>query len=116
LEYAQNVIRKEYERVVWLRSIPANIVGGLVEYQRHTRWEIVGADKMLESLKKIGQDFAIKEASQKATEELLKNIKPYVEGEMRKMEAEFSRMAEYINALEKRVIKLEERKEKEGKL
>jgi len=62
---------------------------------------------MLETLKKKAEEFAIHEASQKATDEMMKVIKPFVVGEMKKMEAEFSRMGKYINSLENRIIELE---------
>lgn len=78
---------------------------------------------MLDQLKKKAEEFAIQEASKKATEEMMKVIKPYVVGEMKKMEQEFDKMAKYINgveskvdALAKRVGKIEKRKDKEGEL
>jgi septum formation topological specificity factor MinE len=71
---------------------------------------------MIESLRKKAEEFAVKEASQRATEEMMKVIKPYVEGEMRKQEVEFQKMAKYINSLELRVEQLEKAKEKTGEL
>lgn len=44
MEYAHHVIRKEYERVAWLRDTPANIVDGSGKYLKPSQWEIVGAD------------------------------------------------------------------------
>jgi hypothetical protein len=71
---------------------------------------------MLETLRKQAEQFAIKDASKKATEEMMNAIKPYVEGEMRKMEAEFKRMGTYINSLENRIIQLEKTQTKAGEL
>jgi hypothetical protein len=64
---------------------------------------------MLETLKKKAEEFAIHEASQKATDEMMKVIKPYVVGEMKKMEAEFEKMAKYINSVENKVDVLTKR-------
>jgi hypothetical protein len=64
---------------------------------------------MLETLKKKAEEFAIHEASQKATDEMMKVIKPYVVGEMKKMEGEFERMAKYINSVENKVDVLTKR-------
>jgi hypothetical protein len=55
---------------------------------------------MLETLRKKAEDFAIHEASKKATDEMMEVIKPYVVGEMKKMGAEFEKMAKYINSVE----------------
>mgnify|MGYP001321699961 CR=1 FL=1 len=72
---------------------------------------------MLDTLRKKAEDFAIHEASKKATDEMMAVIKPYVVGEMKKMEAEFARMGKYINSLENRVIELEKsRKDQKGEL
>lgn len=58
----------------------------------------------LETLRKKAEEFAIHEASQKATDEMMKVIKPYVVGEMKKMEDEFAKMAKYINGVENMVF------------
>ena len=78
---------------------------------------------MLEQLRKKAEEFAIEDASQKVVNKVMDAIKPYVTGEMKKQEAEFARMAKYINgvedkviALEKKVSELEKGKKAENKL
>jgi len=62
---------------------------------------------MLEQLRKKAEEFAIEDASQKVVNKVMDAIKPYVTGEMKKQEAEFARMAKYINELEHRIEKIE---------
>ena len=67
---------------------------------------------MIGSLRKKAEEFAIQEASGRATEAVMKAVREYVVSEMKKIEDEFAKMGNYINGVENMVFGFKDRIEK----